>query len=492
VRLTFAAAVAAAFVPLTARSPQLRTYPVLPLARAMQFTEAAERQLDYLPGEVLVKFRDGVGAGGQARAVDAVRGRPLGDGDFRWAGDVAVVRDLAQRDARALAAAMMAQPEVEYAEPNWLGTTQAIPNDPSYAGRQWNLQQLRMPAAWDIAPGGNSSVVVAIVDSGVTAVAPETLRAKTWSGSAIVDIDVPVGPSPDLPIGRFTRPADFIASESSPSSFVFDSDGHGTHVAGTVGQATNNGISLAGMAYNVTIMPIKVCRTYWDRQFTRSANGIGGFEPVTPSSCPTSATAAGIRYAADNGAHVINMSLGGFPQSTTLQNALAYAVNAGVFVAISNGNSFEEGNEPSYPAAFAPSFQGVMSVASFTRNNTKAWYSTTNAMTEIAAYGGDLRTGSANGIWQMTLAAGVTDPETVIFPRFDQYQEHSFQGTSMASPHVAGLAALLHSRGILTPAAKEAVIIGSALDVGATGRDNQAGHGLIQPRDALFGRGIRR
>jgi subtilisin family serine protease len=92
----------------------------------------------------------------------------------------------------------------------------------------------------------------------------------------------------------------------------------------------------------------------------------------------------------------------------------------------------------------------------------------------------------------VTLSFAATDPETVIFPRFDAYQEHSFQGTSMASPHVAGLAALLHSRGIISPAAKEGVIIGTALDVGSSGRDDQSGHGLIQPRTAVAGLAVRR
>ena len=482
---------AAALTPPLVAQDERRAWPAMPLDRLLQFREALDRRLDHVPGEVIVKFRDGVGPGEQIRALETVAGTRAAS-EVRWVGgNVAVLRDRSARDARDVATDLAASPEVLYAEPNYLGSLQATPNDPSFS-RQWNLQQLRMPAAWDISAGGDAAVVVAVIDSGVTAVPAQTLTARTWNGSAIVTIPVPVAPSPDFDLARFTQPADFTISESAPGTFVYDSDGHGTHTGSTVGEGTNNGIALAGIAYRASIMPLKVCFTYWDFQFSWSAAGNPGFYPVVPAQCPTSTLAAAIRYAADRGADVINISLGNFPDSITLLDALTYARDRGVFIAIANGNSFDSGNEPSYPAAYASRLPGVMSVASVTRSNAHAWYSTTNEETEIAAYGGDIEFSTADGIWQLTVRLADMDPETVVFPRFDRYEERSFQGTSMASPHVAGLAALLHSRGIVDPAAKEALIAGTALDVGPKGRDSQAGAGLIQPRAALFGFGIRR
>jgi serine protease len=489
------AALAGVFVALSLTPPVAaqipRLYPTIPSERLMQFREAFDRQLDHLPGEVIVKFREGADPLDQTRALEAVAGAGAA-AEVRWiAPRVAVLRDRSARGARDVAADLANAPEVVYAEPNYLGRLQAMPNDPSFS-RQWNLQQLRMPSAWDISPGAHPSVVVAVIDSGVTAVPAQTMSARTWNGFAIVPITVPIAPSPDLDLARFTQPADFTVSESSPSAFVFDSDGHGTHTGSTVGEGTDNGVALAGMAYRATLMPLKACYTYWDFQFSWSAAGNGGFYPVVPTQCPTSTTAAAIRYAADRGADVINISLGGFPDSITLRDALTYARDRGVFIAIANGNSFDDGNEPSYPAVYASQLAGVMSVAALTRTNAHAWYSTTNEDTEIAAYGGDLNVTTANGIWQVTVRLADMDPETVVFPRFDRYEERSYQGTSMAAPHVAGLAALLHSRGILDPAAKEAFIAATALDVIAPGLDPETGAGLIQPRTALLGFGIRR
>ena len=473
--------------PVPAGSPM--QLPVISAELARAYMEAAERGLDYLPGRVLVKFKDSADVSGQTRALASIGHDPTAP-DVERSGDLFIVKDSSGADPHALAARLNQQPEVEYAEPDYLQKLHSTPNDPSFGLRQWNLQQLNFPRAWDLVPGGDSNVIVAVVDTGITSFATQNVTVQTWSGSAIVSHTMPVGPSPDFTLSRFVSPRDFTISSTSPPATVMDTQGHGTHVAGTIGENTNNGVALAGIAYNVRIMPLKACQSFWDIQFARSAMGITGRPAIGSGGCPTSATNAAIRFAADNGARVINYSICGTSPNSTIRDAMAYAISKGVFVAMSNGNEFEDGNPTTYPASYGPSLNGAMSVAATTRIDTKSYYSSTGVQTEIAAPGGDQFQG--NTIWQASLLLSDYDERFVFFPRFDRYSERGFQGTSMASPHVAGLAALLVSQiPNITPAQIEAIIRTTARDIGGTGRDDSFGHGLIQPRAALFGRGIR-
>jgi subtilisin family serine protease len=469
--------------------------PMMSAAATAAFVDAAMRSLDYLPGEVLVKFKPGATREGQQRALDAVRSRPSVD-SLEWAGEVAVLRDPLQADARILAEQLASQPEVQYAEPNYLLHHLSTPNDTGYGPRQWNLQTLDMPRAWDITPGGSSSVTVAVVDTGITTDNnPRT--AATWNGSAIQVISVPFAVNPDLPASRLVAPFDFV---SGFGTTTLDTDGHGTHVSSTIGEETNNALLDAGIAYKTRIMPVKVCASYWDVQFSFSASGGRGFVPPDSGGCPTSAVALGIRYAADNGAKVINLSLGGSNPSTTQQDALNYAVSKGVFIAIAAGNAKLEGNPVEYPASYAAQIAGAMAVGATNRSGNRAFYSNTGSYVEIAAPGGDSRDSDASGsgfIWQSTIRPSVSDPSRVLFPVFDNYTEVAFSGTSMATPHVAGLAALLVSQGVKTPAAIEQVIKKTARLIGAPDsatnpRNDEFGFGLIQPRAALFGLGIKK
>src|SRR4029077_2694666 len=182
--------------------------PMMSAATTAAFIDAATRSLDYLPGEVIVKFKPGASREGQQRALDAVRSRPSVDA-LEWAGEVAVLRDPLQPDARVLAEQLASQPEVEYAEPNYLLHHMATPNDTGYAPRQWNLQSIDMPRAWDINPGGKSSVIVAVVDTGITT-DNNTRSAATWNGNAIQVISVPFAVNPDLPASRLVSPFDFV------------------------------------------------------------------------------------------------------------------------------------------------------------------------------------------------------------------------------------------------------------------------------------------
>ena len=346
-RLGIAVLIAGAFV--VSRPPlagQLAPEPmaVMPADRAAAYIDAAAQGLDYLPGEVVVKFREGVAPGEQQRALDSLRSRPSVDA-LEWAGEVAILRDPSQPDARVLAEQLSAQPEVLYAEPNFLRHKDLTPNDTGYGPRQWNLQVLDMPKAWDINPGAQDTLIVAIVDTGVTTT-NTTRTVATWNGSAIQTISVTYAINPDLAGSRLVSPMDFVTNMGTT---VLDSDGHGTHVSSTVGEDTNNALLNAGIAYNARIMPVKVCTSYWDIQFAFSGSGGRGFVPETSAGCPTTAIASGIRYAADNGAKVINLSLGGSSPSTTEQDAIQYAVGKGAFVVMSGGNEKLEGNPLTTP-----------------------------------------------------------------------------------------------------------------------------------------------
>src|SRR5258708_17280059 len=290
---------------------------------------------------------------------------------------------------------------------------------------------------------------------------------------------------------------DFV---SNMGTTVLDSEGHGTHVAATAGEDTNNALLDAGIAYNARIMPVKVCASYWDVQFSFSAGGGRGFVPRDAGGCPTTAIAAGIRYAADNGAKVINLSCGGSSPSTTEQDAITYAVGKGAFVAIAAGNEKEKGNAAHYPAAYAENIDGAMAVGATNRSGNRAYYSTTGSYVEIVAPGGDSRDSDASGsgyIWQSTIRPSLSDPSAVLLPRFHVYPAIGHSGTSMAAPHVAGVAALLSTQGIKTHAAIEQLIKKTAKFLGTPGesnprRNDEFGFGLIQPRPALFGFGIRK
>jgi len=268
--------------------------------------------------------------------------------------------------------------ETEYIEPNYVYSAFEVPNDPEY-NKQWNLRSINVESAWDETKG--SGVTVAVIDTGVSQV-------------------------PDLKDTKFVKGYDFVNDKIDAS----DDAGHGTHVAGTIAQSTNNGYGVAGIAYEASLMPLKVL----------AASGGGTVADI----------AEAIKFAADNNADVINMSLGGPGESQIMEEAIDYAHRKGVFIVAAAGNSNQ--NSASYPARY-PHVIGVSAVDSA---GVKAPYSNFGAGVDIAAPGG-----SENGkILQETI-----DPETgkAIF--------EGYQGTSMASPHVAGVAALIKASGAKEP-----------------------------------------
>ena len=266
----------------------------------------------------------------------------------------------------------------ESIEPNYIYRAFDVPNDPDY-GKQWNLRSINVEQAWDETKG--EGITVAVIDTGVTRV-------------------------PDLAQTEFVEGYDFIGDRPQADDDV----GHGTHVAGTIAQSTNNEYGVAGIAYQAKIMPIKVL----------SASGGGTVADI----------AEGIRLAADRGADIINLSLGGFGASQVMEEAINYAYSKDVVIVAAAGNANQ--NAAAYPARYPR----VIGVAALDAADQKAPYSNFGAGVDLAAPGG-----SENGkILQNTI-----DPSTgeAVFA--------DYVGTSMAAPHVAGVAALVKASGVTEP-----------------------------------------
>jgi serine protease len=438
-------------------------------AGAQVTREGVDRQ-PFVPGSIIVKYKD--------------------DPD---AFDLVAIPSSA--DPEVVASSMRLHEDVEFAQPRYINYALTRPNDTLY-DRQWNFPAIDMERAWDIQPGATRDIVVAVLDSGMAyrtvTVAYQSNRPfqLTPNGPlypALGVVSVPFAAAPELGESgsdRFVTPRDFIWNDDLP----VDLDSHGTHVAGTIGQLTNNGNGVAGMAYNVRLMPVKVIDGVWDEIF---GSPFLGTDDVV---------ARGIRYAADNGAKVLNLSIGrtsGGP-SPVVTDALRYAVGRGCFIAVASGNTRDTGNQANRLAQPAADIDGMVAVAAVGRTLDLAYYSTTGSYVELTAPGGDQRQGGTpGGILQQTLDLDLLEtyfrPVSQYGPpRADSFQYYFFQGTSMATPHVSGFAALLMQQGITDPAAIEAAMKKFAIDKGAPGRDDQYGHGLIQPRATLRGLGLAR
>src|SRR5688572_22160010 len=233
--------------------------------------------LSYARGSIIVKFKDDVTRGAITAATAQIAGVI---GDRTSYANFDIVDIPADLDPEAAAAAMRARPDVEYAQPRYRNHAMARPNDTLYTN-QWNFPAIDMERTWDIQPGASADIIVAVLDSGM-AFRAGTVRYNSRFAfrlapngpiyPALGIVQVPFAAAPELgpsESDRFVSPRDFIWNDDLP----IDLDGHGTHVAGTIGQLTNNGNGTVGMAYNVRLMPVKVIQGLWDEIFSSPFEG---------------------------------------------------------------------------------------------------------------------------------------------------------------------------------------------------------------------------
>jgi serine protease len=391
--------------------------------------------------ELIVKFKPGVAPA----AIDAInRAHGASVKHHSPLAGFMVLRLPPGRGITETVAAYRRNREVEYAEPNLVRHALMVPNDPYYS-YQWHLRGINLEPAWEISTGAD--VVVAVVDTGIAYEDyAQQIGRRRWRYYYR---------APDLAQTTFVAGYDFINNDSHPN----DDDSHGTHVAGTIAQSTNNSLGVAGVAFHASLMPVKVL----------DATGSGTDAEV----------ADGIWFAADHGAKVINLSLGGPSSSTTLHNAVKHAYEAGATVVCAAGNEGNAQNSPSYPAAYDAY---CIAVGATRYDETRAYYSNYGSYLDLVAPGGDLSVdqngdGYGDGVLQNTF-----DPKTRDTSDFGYW---FFEGTSMASPHVAGVAALLIANGVTGPDAVREALEKTARDKGAAGWDPEYGWGLVDALAAL-------
>jgi serine protease len=401
----------------------------------------------YVPGEFIVKFNPQV-TDGEIAAFNSIQ--DVSTLYISQLADFRILRIPRGKTIAEMVEVYQAEPKVEYAEANYIAYSMMVPNDELYP-YQWHLYNteyggIRVKPAWDISTG--SGVMVAIVDTGI---AYETY----WEEDSIGRMSYYEQAS-DLAQANFASGYDFVHRDEHAND---DSNpGHGTHLAGIIAQNTNNNIGVAGVAFNTFLMPVKVL----------DGSGAGTYSDI----------AEGIIWAADNGAHVINLGLGGKAYSRTLENAVAYAHNKGVTLIAAAGN---DGTKTlCYPAAYD---DYVIAVGATRYDETLAYYSNYGPSLDIVAPGGDLNIdqngdGFGDGILQQTYEK---NGFSKIF-----WGYYFMEGTSMAAAHVSAVAALLISNEVaITPAEVRKALENTAKDKGPEGWDVEYGMGIVDAYSAL-------
>ncbi|MDF1521976.1 MAG: S8 family serine peptidase [Trueperaceae bacterium] len=439
---------------------------VAPRAEPSQGATSAStpRPGDVVAGEVIVRFQDDAIATSGSPTTWAVDGMRLD-----------VVRALALPGARlyravgldaaatiALAERLSAHPDVRYAQPNLvMSTFQTVPNDPLYA-RQWHYEALRLPEAWDVTTGV-AGVVVAVVDTGIL--------HRTGDAAAT---------HPDL-VGRVLQGYDFVANpdvagdgtprDDDPYDEDVAGDAHGTHVAGTIGARTDDGVGVAGVDWAARLLPVRVL----------GLDGAGSLADVIDGTLWAAGFSVEGVPSNAHSAHVINLSLGGaapcgaFEQEAFDRIATSSPRNAVVVVAAGNEGAPVSGTTPA-------SCSSVLTVGATDQRDVRAAYSNYGPRIDVMAPGGDLTSDrDADGFPDGVLSLGRTATG---------FGYQYLQGTSMATPHVAGVVALMKAlEPDLSFEEARAFLVLTALPLSAgecgTGAASDCGAGLVDAAAAL-------
>lgn len=323
---------------------------------------------------------------------------------------------------------------VEFVEPDYCCKIDYTPND-TYFFDQWHLLSLAnggvdAQLAWDVNTG-NPNIIIAVVDTGVAFEDYSAYKDGVWMDFA---------KAPDFVNTNFVFPKNVIEDDDHPN----DDQGHGTHVAGVIAQTTDNSYATAGLAFGCSIMPVKAL----------DSNGEGYISDISD----------GIKYAADNGADVINLSFGSSSSSITLKLAVKYAYNKGCVVVAASGNEGDSGNLPHYPAAYD---DYCIAVGSTNNQMTRSYFSNYGDYVDVVAPG--------ELIYQQNFSTG----------NFTTFNVYGKSGTSFSAPIVSAIAGLLMSNGLTDRDMVWRSILESAIDLNSAGWDSETGWGLVNAYQAI-------
>ncbi|MFN0177632.1 MAG: S8 family serine peptidase [Gemmatimonadales bacterium] len=468
----------------------------------------------YVPGALIVRFRPapiGAPAAGAAAfrsgslatvVAQSMRqriGPHLGGGAARLQGVSPVIRAarLAVRagvDGDSLRRALLADPAVESVAPDEIAWSHRLPrsaalastapNDPLWPNQSWHYVMVDLPRAWTVTTG-SANIIVAVLDAGIRFDHPVFAGNLTTDGYDFVRAD-------SLALcagGRFdnagdgdsydadpTQPSDrSVNATANPQCWedLEQAGGHGLHVAGTVGAAGNDGVGGTGVNWRVKIRPVRVLGVGGSGGFFDIAQGV-----LYAAGLPASDGQSGVLTPPTTAARIINMSLGGGCNPTNpspLRDAIVAATGAGSLVVVSAGNNNDAASR--YCPAGYPE---PITVAAVGPLGTKASYSNFGAPVDIAAPGGDILPSQPDGTF-LVHSAVCDFRVTPCLPGYARYG-----GTSMAAPHVSGVAALLLAQNPnLTVTGLRDRLLNFAVDVGAAGVDPQYGAGLLNARNSL-------
>ncbi len=412
----------------------------------------AHPEADTVPGELIVRFRTDAPESERAAAL-AAAGVTVKQ-ELSLPGGYVTVSVAPGREEEA-GRLLLAHGAVQSAEEEVIRQPYFVPNDEYYQQAQWNLRLIQMEQAWDVSRGAGATV--AVLDTGVAYEDYTDPATNTHYGAA-----------PDLAGTQFVGATDTHDGDSHAN----DDSGHGTHVTGTIAQTTNNSIGVAGVAFEAKIMPVKVC---------------GPLQYPPYYGCLGSDIAEGVYYAVNNGAAVINLSLGGPGQVTPAERlAFEYARDASVVVVAAAGNGGKDGVGDSYldyPAAV----ESVIAVGATGKMGVRAGYSNFGLgeggkIVDLVAPGGDFD--EQSGILQNTYEFTCPNSGPKDYTKFWYCYDI---GTSMAAAHVSGAAAIIRSAYPQLSASQVRTMLRcSALDVGPIpGDDLEHGDGLLQVYTAL-------